>query len=259
MEKFLSSIYVRRELDRQTDRQAELFSQGDTTTDADGDSRKDSEECSEGGRKATKKVKITKTVAVRPLRDQTKAGVLAVVRRMLARNMENKVLGTQVESNVNHNSAIGAADCEPIIGEIVPINSAAGNTSTQRMGDRISPKSLVVRGTVTLPPDGVTTNSTPVYVRIIIAAQKSIKVGSQVLGGAVDTNRLLRPAFGGVGADQVPLRVRLLILITLLIVICFTFIWTRLLSLVLLRRVVLSRTRLLHFVGLISSRSFRLL
>lgn len=125
-----------------------------------------------------------------------------MVRRMLARNLENKQVGWQVESNVQHNSAISGADCEPIVGQIVPIDSATGNTSTQRQGDRISPKSLVVKGVLSYQPDTCTT-SQPVYARIVIASQKSIKVGSQVLASAIDANRLLRPGLAGTGNDQV--------------------------------------------------------
>lgn len=143
----------------------------------------------------TQKVKITKTVKVKPMKEQTKAGVLAVVRRMLARNMENKVIGYNPELGVSHNSAISGSDCRPLIPQILPIDSAAGSTSTQRMGDRISPKSLTVKGFVSFKPDTLT-NTSPVYVRVLILAQKSIKVGSQVLANAVDTSRLLRPAIG---------------------------------------------------------------
>lgn len=124
---------------------------------------------------------------------------------MMARGMENKVCGWMVENGVNHNSAISGADCEPIIGEIYPIDSATGNTANQREGDRIRPKRLRVNGVVSfntaIPPTGQETY----YVRVIIASQKNIKVGSAVLGGAVDTNRLLHPGINtGVGLDQVP-------------------------------------------------------
>lgn len=148
------------------------------------------------------KVKVTKTVKVPKMRATQKAGVLAVVRRMLARNMENKLVGNQIEMNVNHNSPIGGADCRSVIPPIVAIDSASGNTSTQRMGDRIKPKSLTVKGVVSLSPDQLFATS-DLYVRVIIASQKDIKLGSQVNGGSVDANRLLRPGFGGVGNDQV--------------------------------------------------------
>jgi len=116
--------------------------------------------------------------------------------------MENKFIGWTVEPAVLHNSAISSADCYPLVQQIEPINSATANTAQQRMGDRISPKSLTVRGVVSL------TNSinTPqnFYVRIVIAAQKSIKVGSQINAGTVDTSHLLRPGLAGVGTDTAP-------------------------------------------------------
>lgn len=121
---------------------------------------------------------------------------------MIARNLENKRVGFQVETNVSHNSPIGGADCEPLVGEIVPIDTTTGqNSSTQRMGDRIKPKRLTVKGIVSFKPTTCTTQQ-DIYVRVIIASQKSIKVGSQVLAGSVDTNRLLRPGFAT--DDQVP-------------------------------------------------------
>lgn len=122
---------------------------------------------------------------------------------MIARNLENKLVGWPVELNVQHNRSIGAADCYPLVQEIVPIDSAVGNTSQQRMGDRIKPKSLKVKGVVSYTPDTCNTAQN-VYVRIIIASQKSIKVGSQVQAGNVAANQLLRPGYQGLGLDQVP-------------------------------------------------------
>lgn len=136
------------------------------------------------------------------MKDATKAGVLAVVRRMIARNNENKAIGNLLEQDVGHNSAISAADCLPILPQIEPIDSAAGNTAQQRMGDKIKPKSLVVKGVVTAIKEQAGENQ-DMYVRIIIATQKNLKTGAQVTGG-VDTARLLRPALPGTGNDQVP-------------------------------------------------------
>lgn len=120
--------------------------------------------------------------------------------------MENKFIGWSVESNVLHNSAIGTADCVPLVQQIAQINASTANSAQLRQGDRISPKSLTVRGVVSL------TNSinTPqnFYVRIVIASQKSIKVGSQVTGGLVDTDRLLRPGIAGSGTDTEPFQGR---------------------------------------------------
>jgi len=113
---------------------------------------------------------------------------------MIARQSENKAVGWNVEANVQHNSAIGAADCEPVLQEI-----GQGLTSQARVGDRIKPKSLKVHGVVSFNPDDCTTSQN-IYVRVIIAAQKNIKVGSDVAGGSVDTGHLLRPALAG-GAE----------------------------------------------------------
>ena len=122
-----------------------------------------------------------------------------MVRQMLAKNIENKTVGNPVETNVLHNSPIGAADCVPLIPQIPPMNvNNTTDTSMLRIGDRISPKSLRVKGTVSFTPQSVTTTQN-IYVRIIIAAQKNIKVGSQVASGAVDSSHLLRPAFPGAG------------------------------------------------------------
>lgn len=107
-----------------------------------------------------------------------------------------------MEVNVNHNSAISPADCLPLIPQIAPIDSATGNTANQRMGDKIKPKSLVIAGTIA-PRYGFQATNQVLLVRVMVLAQKTIKVGSQVLAGGVDTNVLLKPALPGVGADQV--------------------------------------------------------
>lgn len=150
-----------------------------------------------------KKVKVTKTVRPAKMSDPLKAGVLAVVRRMIDRNTEEKMAGSLVELNVDHNSPIGSADCQPIVREIRPVDTAAGNTSCQRIGDRIKPKSLKVSGVLSINPEQGTAQQGDIYARVIIASQKDIKVGQVVDGGGVDVGSLLRPALDGVGQDQV--------------------------------------------------------
>lgn len=119
-----------------------------------------------------------------------------MVRRMISKKAENKLIGNLVEDEVLHNSAIGSADCEPIVPEIAPLDAASGSTARQRVGDRISPKRLTVQGIVSLnlssPPNG----HSDIYARVIIAAQKDVKTGSAILGGGVSANTLLRPGYG---------------------------------------------------------------
>lgn len=149
-----------------------------------------------------KKVKVTKSIQPAKLSDPVKAGVLAVVRKMISRDAENKLIGNLVELDVNHNSAIGPADCEPVIMEVSPIDAAAGSTARQRIGDKIKPKSLKVKGILSFD-SAYLAGSSDIYARVMILSQKDVKTGAQVLGGSVDTSALLRPGFGA-SADQVP-------------------------------------------------------
>lgn len=114
---------------------------------------------------------------------------------MISRQSENKHIGWNIESNVQHNSAISGTDCVPVVQEI-----AQGVTAQSRQGDRVKPKSLKVSGVVSFNPDDCT-SSQNIYVRVVIAAQKNIKVGSAVTGG-VDTAHLLRPGLAALPEKQ---------------------------------------------------------
>jgi len=108
----------------------------------------------------------------------------------MARATENKQVGFQLEDSVRHNSAIGAADCLPIIGQI-----GQGTTAESRLGDRINPRRLKVKGVVAITP-GVQTTTQALYVRILILAQKNVKVGSAI-GAGIDTAHMLKPSIAG--------------------------------------------------------------
>jgi len=144
-------------------------------------------------RKVIRRVRKDDTLA-----PSTKKAVTAVVNRAIAAKAENKLIGSMVEDNVLHNSPIGAADCEPVIMEI-----AQGVDARSRTGDRVTPKTLTVKGIVSLNTTYPPTTSTDIYARVLILSQKDVKTGAQVLGGSVDTAALLRAGFGG-GADQIP-------------------------------------------------------
>lgn len=154
-------------------------------------------------RRAKKTMKVTQTVKVPKLKPTQKAGILDIVKRVLNKQNENKGVGNVVENNVLHNSPIGAGDCYPIIAPIAQVDTSTGfSSATQRFGDRITPKSLTVSGVISLIQPQNTTQS--FYVRVMVLAQKDIKVGSQVTGG-VNAAALLRPMFNTLaGNDQVP-------------------------------------------------------
>lgn len=112
---------------------------------------------------------------------------------MLDKKIEDKSIGFQIENGTPHNGGITAPDCVPLVQQIVPLDAAVGDTSTQRIGDRIKPKSLRVRGVCSLAPGQSDIKN--LYVRILILAQKDVKVGSQVVAGNVDTAHLLKPGY----------------------------------------------------------------
>lgn len=120
----------------------------------------------------------------------------------MAREKENKAVGWTIESSVSHNSPIGAADCVPVLQDIGQLDTTTGfNSAVQRIGDRIYPKSLKVRGCVSVKTGQLTAQN--LYVRVIIASQKDIKVSSGIIAGGVNANALLRPMLNtAAGADE---------------------------------------------------------
>lgn len=116
------------------------------------------------------------------------AAVKTEVKRAIARDTENKQIGWAVELDTQHNSGITSADCYPLVQQI-----SQGTTAQSRVGDRVKPKSLKIRGVLSFNPDDCTTSQN-IYARVLILAQKNIKVGSSVAGGGVDANRLLKPS-----------------------------------------------------------------
>lgn len=153
-------------------------------------------------RKAT--MKVTKTLTVKPLPDQQKANVLAVVRRMISRGIANKTVGNNIENGVFHNQQIAAADCYSILPQILPEGTAGGISTQLRSTDRIKPKSLTVRGQVSFAyPPNTSSTSLPVFVRVMILQQKDIKNSGSV-NGNVDTANLLHAGLPTAsGGDQV--------------------------------------------------------
>lgn len=130
---------------------------------------------------------------VRVMPHQIKEEVTRVVKRQVGRTMENKKIGWTIDV-AQHNSAISTADCYPVL-QLIP----KGDYSYNRDGDRIKPKSLIVRGVVSLVNTANQPNNTPIFARIVIAAQKDVKVATST-NTQCDAAHLLRPATPG--ADQ---------------------------------------------------------
>lgn len=146
-------------------------------------------------KKRSQTVKVTKKVRVTPLRDGTKASILKLMRTMIGKDAENKTRGWQVENNVLHNSSISDADVVPLVGSI-----PEGTGSNERLGDRIKPKSLRVRGVIGLNPD-YNPNNKPMLVFVSLLSCKDKKTNALVQAGAGMAD-LLKPNIGG--TEQVP-------------------------------------------------------
>jgi len=119
-----------------------------------------------------------------------------VAKKVIHRLAEDKITGVPVEADVLHNSAIGSADCKPVIPQV-----AQGTDSSMRVGDRITPRSLRVRGVLALNPDDANPSTQNIYARVMILQQKDIKSGAEILTGGVDAGALLRAAYGGTGNE----------------------------------------------------------
>jgi len=133
-------------------------------------------------------VTVTKKVAVKPMKDQTKAQVISLMRKMMNQNTENKEVGWRIQSDTPHNSGVTNADLVPIVPQI-----ASGTDGSTRLGDRVKPISLKVKGIVSINENP---DTQPFYVRVMMLSQKDVKVGSQV-GVSTDPAHLLRTAIPG--------------------------------------------------------------
>lgn len=114
---------------------------------------------------------------------------------MINKDTENKRRGFLVEDGVTHNSAISDADVVPLLGSI-----PQGTTSLTRLGDRVKPKSLTVRGIIGLNPE-YNPDNLPLLVSVYILQCKDKKTNTLVAAGA-GMAYLLRPNIGG--TEQVP-------------------------------------------------------
>lgn len=111
---------------------------------------------------------------------------------MIGKEAENKSRGFIVENTVLHNAPISDADVVPIVQSI-----PEGTASNQRLGDRIKPKSLKVRGVIGLNPD-YNPNNKPMIVTVMILQAKDKKTNSQIAPGVgAGTAYLLKPNIGG--------------------------------------------------------------
>lgn len=116
-------------------------------------------------------------------------GLSNLVRRIANRGIEVKHVGTNTV-NADFNSTISAAaECYPLMPTV-----SEGTDGHNRIGDKVKPKYLLVKGKLHYSSSVQGTYLPPSTVRIMILTQKNVKTRAQV--GTVDTDHLLKDNIG---------------------------------------------------------------
>ena len=121
--------------------------------------------------------------AVRSVR---RRGLATLVRRIANRGVEVKHAGQNVVDAAFNSSIGGSSECYPILPAI-----GEGTDGNQRIGDRIRPKYLLVKGHLQYDHAFQGNFAPPSTVRVMLLSQRNIKVSSDV-SSRVDTSHLLK-------------------------------------------------------------------
>lgn len=122
----------------------------------------------------------------------TSRGLSKLVRRITNRGVEVKHVGQNVVNDAFNSTISASTECYPIVPAV-----SEGTDGHQRIGDRIRPKYLIVKGklqydsTVDGAGGSPGTYLPPSVVRVMILTQKNIKVSSDVSNRA-DITHLLK-------------------------------------------------------------------
>lgn len=116
--------------------------------------------------------------------------VTKVVKRVLARTDEVKLVGQQVIDSAFNSSVSSAGECYPILPAV-----GEGTAGNQRVGNKIKPRYLIVKGHLQYDHAFQGNFAPPSTVRVMILTQKNIKVSSDVQSRA-DVAHLLKDNIG---------------------------------------------------------------
>lgn len=112
------------------------------------------------------------------------------VKRVMTRVAEVKHVGQNVVNDRFNSQISGASECYNILPAV-----AEGTAGHNRLGDRIRPKYMIVKGKLMYDTALAGTYLPPSTVRVMILTQKNLRVGSQV-STLVDTDHLLKDNIG---------------------------------------------------------------
>ena len=116
-----------------------------------------------------------------------------IVKSIVSRQEETKCMGMAVENGVTHNAIMSNADIQPLLSGMTQ-----GTSSLQRVGDKIRPTLLKVKGCVSFYDRGQSNVLSPMVVKIFCLQWKGLRDGSSGFG-TVPMNQLLDSG-GTVGA-----------------------------------------------------------
>jgi len=141
--------------------------------------------------KGVKKTRVPRTMK-KTTTKTTASQVKAIVNQMMDKKIEDKQIIFPMEVSVYHNSTITPGDLDAMLPIVSP-----GVGDFQRVGVRISPKSLVVRGTIYLAERDMDVNH-PIEVRLLGFTQNDIRNCGSV--ASINTGNLLR-GYSGATTD----------------------------------------------------------
>lgn len=116
--------------------------------------------------------------------------VTKVVKRVIAKQTEVKHVGQNVVDARFNCTISGPSECYAILP-----NVTEGTDGHQRIGDKIRPKYLIVKGKLMYDTSQAGSYIPPNTVRLLILSQKNVKVSSEV-STLVDTSHLLKDNIG---------------------------------------------------------------
>lgn len=117
--------------------------------------------------------------------------MMSIVKQLIRKDLENKCAGRNVVDAKFNGVISSSSECYTLVPTI-----PEGTDGHQRIGDKIKPRSFIVRGCVQLDNDYVAENIVPpVTLRLLMLSQKSVKVGSQT-SSSTDIAHLLKDNVG---------------------------------------------------------------
>lgn len=124
------------------------------------------------------------------LAPRARKAVTRVVKSVLNRQTETKYVGADVVSARFNCTISGPSECYPCLP-----NVTVGTAGHQRIGDKIRPKYLIIKGKLMYDTSQAGSYIPPNTVRLLILSQKNVKVSSEVSTN-VDTAHLLKDNIG---------------------------------------------------------------